>query len=140
MLSTALLWCDSDPSLQAGKKQLRKLNLPLKIKEMPVIISFVQAIPLPCHLLCTCSHGVYIPGECMLISSLTSIYQNVSPGNPAPYRLVGLQCQGKFMIQGNGLLPQRPGPEFEYQPHNYNLWDLRRDYLSCMSFHSNHKN
>ena len=57
----------------------------------------------------------------MLISTLISVYQNVSP---VPHKLVGLQCQGKFMIQGDELLLQSPGPEFGYQPHNYNLWDL----------------
>ena len=88
---------------------------------MPVIISFVQAILLPRHLLCMSSHGGYVPGACMLISTLISVYQNVSP---VPHKLVGLQCQGKFMIQGDELLLQSPGPEFGYQPHNYNLWDL----------------
>lgn len=57
-----LLYCGMTQtlSLEAAEKQLRKANLPLKIKEMSVIISFVQkAFPLPCHLLCMCSHGVY---------------------------------------------------------------------------------
>lgn len=38
-----------DPRLEIGGKKFSKANLLLKFKEMPVIISFLQAIP--CHVM-----------------------------------------------------------------------------------------